>query len=64
MGEQKQKYDWARYKESLKTTKIQKPIRNIRFDYKAIIAYAEEKGVDPYDLTDEEMERFVIPPEH
>ncbi len=57
-------FDWARYKESLKTTQIPKMIRNVRFDYKAIIAYAENKGVDPYDLTDEEMEQFVIPPEH
>ncbi|MBO7649254.1 MAG: hypothetical protein J6S79_00720 [Lachnospiraceae bacterium] len=57
----KKKYDYARYKESLKTTKIQKPMRKVRVDYKALIAYAEEKGVDPYDLTDEEQEQFVIP---
>jgi hypothetical protein len=61
MSGQTKKYNWKRYKESLKTTQIPKMIRNVRFDYKAIIAYAKEKGIDPYDLTDEEMERFVIP---
>ena len=60
MNEQKQKYDWARYRESLKTTQPQ-TLRRVRVDYKAMIAYAKEKGVDPYNLTDEEMERFETP---
>ena len=54
-------FNWARYKESLENTQMPKEIRRVRVDYKAMISYAKEKGVRPYDLTDEEMERFVIP---
>lgn len=60
MNGQMKYYNWARYKESLKTTQPQ-TLRKVRYDYKAMIAYAKEKGIDPYDLTDEEMERFEIP---
>lgn len=61
MGEQTTEYDWARYKESLKHTKIQKFNREVRVDYNALIAYAKEKGIEPRFLSREEQEQFVIP---
>ena len=30
------------------------------FDFKGLIAYAREKGVEPAYLSDEEKERFII----
>lgn len=61
MGEQTTEYNWARHKESLKYTKIQKPNREVRVDYNALIAYAKEKGIEPRFLSREEQEQFVIP---
>ena len=31
----------------------------VRFDFRGIIQYAKDKGVDPNDLTEEERERFI-----
>ena len=40
---------------------MQDPLRRVKIDYKALMKYAKEKGVQPCDLEKEEQERFVIP---
>lgn len=57
----KKKFNYERYMESVKNTPFPSQIRRVRVDYKAMFAYAKEKGVRPYDLTDEEMKRFETP---
>ena len=54
------KYCFTRYMESLEDTRMQAPIRKAKIDYKALLKYAKEKGVQPCDLEKEEQERFVI----
>ena len=54
-------YDFSRYMESLENTRMQDPLRRVKIDYKALMKYAKEKGVQPCDLEKEEQERFVIP---
>ncbi|MBQ9490725.1 MAG: hypothetical protein IKO03_16720 [Lachnospiraceae bacterium] len=53
-------YNFTRYMESLENTRMQAPIRKVKIDYKALLKYANEKGVQPCDLEKEEQERFVI----
>ena len=53
-------YNFTRYMESLEDTRMQAPIRKAKIDYKALLKYAKEKGVQPCDLEKEEQERFVI----
>ena len=47
-------YDFSRYMESLENTRMQDPLRRVKIDYKAIMKYAKEKGVQPCDLEKEE----------
>ena len=54
------KHYFTRYMESLEDTRMQAPIRKAKIDYKALLKYAKEKGVQPCDLEKEEQERFVI----
>jgi len=54
------KHYFTRYMESLEDTRMQAPIRKVKIDYKALLKYAKEKGVQPCDLEKEEQERFVI----
>ena len=51
---------FTRYMESLEDTRMQAPLRKVKIDYKALLKYAKEKGVQPCDLEKEEQERFVI----
>lgn len=53
-------YNFTRYMESLENTRMQDPIRKVKIDYKALLKYAKEKGVQPCDLEKEEQEKFVI----
>ena len=53
-------YNFTRYMESLENTRMQAPIRKVKIDYKALLNYAKEKGVQPCDLEKEEQEKFVI----
>ena len=53
-------YNFTGYMESLENTRMQDPIRKVKIDYKALLKYAKEKGVQPCDLEKEEQERFVI----
>ena len=53
-------YNFSRYMESLEYTRMQAPLRKNKIDYKALLQYAKEKGVQPCDLEKEEQERFVI----
>ena len=53
-------YNFTRYLEALENTRMQAPIRKVKIDYKALLKYAKEKGVQPCDLEKEEQERFVI----
>ena len=53
-------YNFSRYMESLEYTRMQAPLRKVKIDYKALLRYAKEKGVQPCDLEKEEQERFVI----
>ena len=53
-------YDEARYRESLENTEMQLPVRIAKIDYKALIKYAKEKGVQPCDLEKDEQEMFII----
>ncbi len=53
-------YNFTRYMESLENTRMQAPIRKVKIDYKALLKYAKEKGVQPCDLEKEEQEKFVI----
>lgn len=53
-------YDEACYRESLEKTEMQFPERKAKIDYKALIRYAKEKGVQPCDLEKYEQEMFVI----
>ena len=43
-------YNFTRYMESLENTRMQAPIRKVKIDYKALLKYANEKGVQPCDL--------------
>ena len=54
------KHYFTRYMESLEETRMQAPLRKVKIDYKALLKYAKEKGVQPCDLEKEEQERFVI----
>ena len=54
------KHYFTRYRESLEDNRMQAPIRKAKIDYKALLKYAKEKGVQPCDLEKEEQERFVI----
>ena len=53
-------YNFSRYMESLENTRMQTPLRKVKIDYKALLEYAKEKGVQPCDLEKVEQERFVI----
>lgn len=53
-----------KYLESLKTMSAPVPFKDlpkVKFDFQAILKFAEEKGVNPNDLTMEEREQFVKP---
>ena len=60
MNGQMKNYNYSRYTESLKNTKIQTPVKKLKIDYKSLVKYANEKGVQPCDLKKEDQERFVI----
>ena len=48
-------YNFTRYLEALENTRMQAPIRKVKIDYKALLKYAKEKGVQPCDLEKEEQ---------
>ena len=51
-----------RYNESLAQTPgpvLPKDLPRITVDYRGILAYAKQRGVEPADLTDEEKEQFI-----
>lgn len=52
-----------KYEESLKSTPgpvKNADIPNIRIDIDGIVAYARQKGVQPFYLSDSEKEQFII----
>ncbi|MCR5063455.1 MAG: hypothetical protein K6A89_09245 [Treponema sp.] len=52
----------SRYKESLKKTPkpvMPSKILKTHIDLKGLISYAKSKNVSPYDLSDQEKERFI-----
>ena len=34
---------------------------NVHYDYRKLLAYCEEKGIDPRDVTIKELDKFIIP---
>ena len=53
--------NYKRYYESLKNTPEPEEIINpVAIDYKGLIAYADSKGVEPCDLSDDDKNRFII----
>ena len=53
--------NYKRYYESLKNTPEPEEIINpVAIDYKGLIAYADSKGVEPCDLSDDDKSRFII----
>lgn len=56
-----QMMNYKRYYESLKNTPEPDDVENpVAIDYKGLIAYAEERNLEPCDLSDEEKSRFII----
>ena len=52
-----------RYKESLKTTQgpiLLSSIPDMKIDYRALIQYAQSKGVQPAELSEAEKRKFII----
>lgn len=34
---------------------------NVHYDYRKILAYCSERGIEPQDMTIRELDRFIIP---
>lgn len=57
-----QMMNYKRYLDSLDNTPEPKEVdKKYEIDYKAMVAYAHEKGVRPCDLSEAEKQMFIIP---
>ena len=56
-----QMMNYNRYIESLKNTpEHEATVRPYAIDYRGLVAYAQEVGVEPCNLSDKEKEMFII----
>lgn len=60
MSGQMMSFDMKKNMQSLVNTPEPVPTRIAAIDYKGLISYAKSKGVEPYELDEEEKEKFVL----